>query len=46
VARSGDRRGDVEALTRPMGERLEQEIAVAPEEWFAAFQPVWPDLPR
>jgi KDO2-lipid IV(A) lauroyltransferase len=46
VARSGDRRADVEALTRAMGERLEQVIAEAPEQWFAAFQPFWPDLPR
>jgi lauroyl/myristoyl acyltransferase len=38
---SGDRRANVAALTEAMARRMEEAIAVAPEQWFAAFQPIW-----
>ncbi len=38
---SGDRRADVIALTDAMARRMEEAIAVAPEQWFASFQPIW-----
>ncbi len=46
VARTGDRRTDVEALTRAMGREFERQIARAPEQWWGSFQPIWPDLGR
>ena len=39
--RTGDRRVDVAALTEAMARRMEEAIAVSPEQWFAAFQPIW-----
>jgi phosphatidylinositol dimannoside acyltransferase len=41
---SGDRRADVAALTRTFAARFERDIAEAPEQWWGAFQPFWPDL--
>jgi len=38
---TGDRRGDVEALTRAIAERFERAIAAAPSGWHL-FQPGWP----
>jgi lauroyl/myristoyl acyltransferase len=38
---SGDRRADAAALTEAMARRMEEAIAQAPEQWFAAFQPIW-----
>jgi lauroyl/myristoyl acyltransferase len=38
---SGDRATDVAALTEAMARRMEEAIAAAPEQWFAAFQPIW-----
>ena len=38
---SGDRRADVAALTEAMARRMEEAIGEAPEQWFAAFQPIW-----
>jgi len=38
---SGDRRADVAALTEAMARRMEEAISVAPEQWFACFQPIW-----
>ena len=38
---SGDRRADIESLTRRIGQRMEADIAVAPEQWFGAFQRFW-----
>lgn len=46
IARTGDRRADVEALTRAMGREFERQITGAPEQWWGAFQPIWPDLGR
>ena len=40
---SGDRRADVAALTEAMGRRFEEAIGANPEQWFGAFQPIWPD---
>jgi KDO2-lipid IV(A) lauroyltransferase len=40
---SGDRRADTAALTRAVATRLEEAIALAPEQWFAIFQPYWID---
>ena len=38
---TGDRRADVAALTEAMARRMEEAIGVSPEQWFAAFQPIW-----
>jgi lauroyl/myristoyl acyltransferase len=38
---SGDRRADVAALTEAIARRMEEAIGEAPEQWFAAFQPIW-----
>ena len=42
---SGDRRADIESLTRRIAAAMEADIAAAPEQWFGAFQPFWRDLP-
>lgn len=39
-----DRRADVEAVTRAIAARFERDIGEAPEQWWGAFQPFWPDL--
>jgi Kdo2-lipid IVA lauroyltransferase/acyltransferase len=44
VPDSGNRRADVQALTRDIAARFEQDIGAAPEQWWGAFQPFWPDL--
>lgn len=44
VPRSGDRKADVAALTEAMARRMEEAIANAPEQWFAAFQPIWDEV--
>lgn len=41
---SGDRRADVSELTARLAGYLEEDIAAAPEQWWGAFQPFWPDL--
>jgi lauroyl/myristoyl acyltransferase len=41
---SGDRRADVAALTRTIAATFERDIGAAPEQWWGAFQPFWPDL--
>jgi KDO2-lipid IV(A) lauroyltransferase len=43
VELSGDRRADVAALTEAMARRMEEAIGIAPEQWFACFQPIWDD---
>lgn len=40
---SGDRRTDLEALTRAVAARFEEAIAEAPAQWWGAFQPIWSD---
>jgi KDO2-lipid IV(A) lauroyltransferase len=39
---SGDRRADVATLTEAVGRRFEEAIGSSPEQWFGAFQPIWP----
>jgi KDO2-lipid IV(A) lauroyltransferase len=43
VDATGDRRADVAALTEAMGRRFEEAIGANPEQWFGAFQPIWPE---
>ena len=44
VPASGDRRADTAALVESIAARFEHDIADAPEQWWGAFQPFWPDL--
>ena len=39
---TGDRRADAAALTEVIGRRFEEAIGANPEQWFGAFQPIWP----
>lgn len=41
---TGDRRLDIAALTDALARRFEEMLAPAPEQWFATFQPLWPDM--
>lgn len=41
---TGKRDADVAALTRRLAARYEHDIGEAPEQWWGAFQPRWPDL--
>jgi phosphatidylinositol dimannoside acyltransferase len=43
VPLTGDRRTDAAALSQAMARRFEEAIAVAPEQWWAVFQPIWTD---
>ncbi|HLY36177.1 MAG TPA: hypothetical protein VKU35_05660 [Candidatus Limnocylindria bacterium] len=43
VERTGDRRADVATLTQEMAASFEKAIAVAPEQWWGSFQPIWLD---
>jgi KDO2-lipid IV(A) lauroyltransferase len=43
VELSGDRRTDVANLTNAVARRMEEAISLAPEQWFACFQPIWDD---
>jgi len=38
---TGDRKVDAAALTQAVARRFEEAIAVAPEQWFGCFQPIW-----
>jgi KDO2-lipid IV(A) lauroyltransferase len=40
----GDRRTVVAELTERLARRFEADVAAAPEQWWGAFQPFWPDL--
>jgi len=44
AAASGDRRADTVALATRIAARFERDIGDAPEQWWGAFQPFWPDL--
>jgi phosphatidylinositol dimannoside acyltransferase len=44
VPATGDRRADLRMLVEALARRLEHDIAAAPEQWWGAFQPYWPDL--
>lgn len=39
-----ERRAAAADLTRRIAARFERDIAEAPEQWWGAFQPFWPDL--
>lgn len=41
---TGDRETDVATLTQRITDVLADHIAQAPEQWWGAFQPIWPDL--
>jgi KDO2-lipid IV(A) lauroyltransferase len=44
VPASGDRRADTATLVERIAARIERDIGDAPEQWWGAFQPFWPDL--
>jgi len=44
VEPSGNRRADVASMTDAMARRFEEAISATPEQWFACFQQIWPDL--
>ncbi|MDQ2674250.1 MAG: hypothetical protein M3Y40_06295 [Chloroflexota bacterium] len=44
VPDTGDRREDVRLLVERIGRAFEADIGSAPEQWWGAFQPFWPDL--
>jgi phosphatidylinositol dimannoside acyltransferase len=44
VPNSGDRRADARALVERIAATFERDIGEAPEQWWGAFQPFWPDL--
>jgi phosphatidylinositol dimannoside acyltransferase len=44
VPHSGDRRADTATLVERIAARFERDIGEAPEQWWGAFQPFWPDL--
>ena len=46
VPSSGNRRADAAALATRIAARFERDIGEAPEQWWGAFQPFWPDLRR
>jgi phosphatidylinositol dimannoside acyltransferase len=41
---SGDRRADTALVVERIAACFEQDIGLAPEQWWGAFQPFWPDL--
>jgi KDO2-lipid IV(A) lauroyltransferase len=41
---SGDRREDVRVVVERIAACFERDIGAAPEQWWGAFQPFWPDL--
>lgn len=43
---SGDRRADAATVATQLAARFERDIGEAPEQWWGAFQPFWPDLGR
>jgi hypothetical protein len=40
----GGRRERITALTASLAEAFETILADAPEQWWGAFHPIWPDL--
>lgn len=45
IPSTGERRADAAALAIRIAARFERDIGEAPEQWWGAFQPFWPDLP-
>jgi phosphatidylinositol dimannoside acyltransferase len=46
VPNSGVRRADTAVLVERIAACFEADIGAAPEQWWGAFQPFWPDLRR
>lgn len=44
LAPTGDRHADLTALTAALALRFEGYIRERPEQWFGAFQQIWPDI--
>jgi phosphatidylinositol dimannoside acyltransferase len=44
IPSTGDRRADTATLVERIAARFERDIGEAPEQWWGAFQPFWPDL--
>jgi lauroyl/myristoyl acyltransferase len=44
VPNSGDRRADTRALVELIAATFQRDIGEAPEQWWGAFQPFWPDV--
>ncbi len=44
IPATGDRRADTATLVESIAARFEGDIGEAPEQWWGAFQPFWPDL--
>ena len=44
VPSSGDRRADTAVLVNRIAACFERDIGDAPDQWWGAFQPFWPDL--
>lgn len=44
VPDAGDRRADTRLLVERIAACIEEDIGTAPEQWWGAFQPFWPDL--
>lgn len=44
VPATGNRRADTAVLVDRIAARFERDIGEAPEQWWGAFQPFWPDL--
>lgn len=44
VPSTGSRRADIATLTERIARRFEADVAAAPEQWWGAFQPFWPDI--
>jgi phosphatidylinositol dimannoside acyltransferase len=44
VPSTGDRRADTRALVERIAACFERDIGEAPEQWWGAFQPFWPDV--
>jgi len=41
---TGNRRADIATLAGLIAARFERDIGDAPDQWWGAFQPLWPDL--
>jgi phosphatidylinositol dimannoside acyltransferase len=44
VVSTGNRRADTATIVARLAAQLERDIAAAPDQWWGAFQPRWPDL--
>jgi KDO2-lipid IV(A) lauroyltransferase len=44
VPATGDRRADIATATARVASRFEVDIGDAPDQWWGAFQPFWPDI--